>query len=55
MDNLSEQTRYTSIKVPNVLADKIRNVADEEGYRSVSEFIMEATRIRLKDFKAKKQ
>lgn len=50
MDILSSQKEYTSIKVPMVLADKIRNVADDQGYRSVSEFVMEATRMRLKDF-----
>jgi len=49
MDILSSQKEYTSIKMPMVLADKIRDVAEEQGYRSVSEFVMEATRKHLKD------
>jgi len=51
MDIMSFQTGYTSIKMPISLAQKIKSVANEEGYRSVSEFVMEATRMRLKDFK----
>lgn len=50
MDILSTQKEYTSIKVPMVLADKIRSVAEKQGYRSVSEFVMEATRRHLRDF-----
>jgi len=51
MDILALQTGYTSIKMPTALAEKIKSVANDEGYRSVSEFVMEATRMRLKDFK----
>ncbi|MCH7560568.1 MAG: ribbon-helix-helix protein, CopG family [Thaumarchaeota archaeon] len=46
---MSSQKEYTSIKVPVVLADKIKGLAEKQGYRSVSEFIMEATRKHLKD------
>lgn len=40
---------YTSIKVPKTLADRIVNadVYNKLGYRSVSEFILEAARLRL--------
>lgn len=40
---------YTSVKVPKVLTERIRNSQHykEFGYRSVSEFILEATRDRL--------
>ncbi|MCH7560594.1 MAG: ribbon-helix-helix protein, CopG family [Thaumarchaeota archaeon] len=41
---------YTSIKVPKVLAEKIQVVAQEEGYRSVSEFMLDAGRRRLEYF-----
>ncbi len=49
MDILSEQKEYTSIKMPMVLANRIRDVAKDQGYRSVSEFVMEATRRHLKE------
>lgn len=39
---------YTSIKIPKVLSEKILSIADTFGYRSVSEFVMEATREHLK-------
>ena len=38
----------TSIKIPKVLSTKILAIADKEGYRSISEFVMEATRMHLK-------
>ena len=38
---------YTSVKVPKVLAEKIQTVAVQEGYRSVSEFLLDAGRRRL--------
>jgi len=42
--------RYTSVKVPKVLADKIREVAIAEGvYRTVSEFVIDSARRRLDD------
>ncbi|GEM_PF-1879869 len=40
---------YTSVKVPKVLAEKIQVVAVKEGYRSVSEFLLDAGRRRLED------
>lgn len=45
-------TDYTSVKIPKVLANKINLFAEKEGYRSVSEFVMEATREHLKRFTA---
>lgn len=41
--------KYTSIKVPKVLAERIVNskIFNQLGYRSVSEFILDAGRLRL--------
>lgn len=41
----------TSIKIPESLSQKIMAISDEFGYRSVSEFVMEATREHLKRIK----
>ena len=41
----------TSVKVPKVLAEKVRIVSEKEGYRSVTEFILESVRLRLREFK----
>jgi len=43
-------SEYTSIKLPKVLGIKINKIAELEGYRSVSEFVLEATREHLKRF-----
>ena len=50
---MTYESGYTSVKVPKKLSEKIRLVVDEEGYRSVSEFMLEASRRRLDDFKKK--
>ena len=47
---MAYQTEYTSVKVPKILAEKIMNKTKNEGYRSVSEFVLESTRRRLEDF-----
>ena len=44
-------TEYTSVKVPKVLAERINEIANREGYRSVSEFILESARRRLEEYK----
>lgn len=46
---------YTSVKVPKILAEKIQAIATPEGYRSVSEFLLEAGRRRLEEIEAKKK
>ena len=40
---------YSSIKIPKVLAERIQKECYPLGYRSVSEFVMEATRNHLKE------
>lgn len=35
---------YTSVKIPKVLADQIREIMIPLGFRSVSEFVLDATR-----------
>ena len=52
MVTLSSTSGYTSIKIPNALATKIKNVAEKDGYRSISEFVTEATRIRLDKYES---
>jgi len=42
---------YTSVKLPKVLAAKINEVAETNGYRSVSDFVLDATRTRLRECK----
>lgn len=51
LDTMAYQSGYTSVKVPKILAEKIQTVAIEEGYRSVSEFILDASRRRLEALK----
>ena len=40
---------YTSIKLPIALADEIRKIIDKKGFTSVSDFVLFATRIQLKE------
>ena len=47
----SSVSGYTSVKLPARLSEMIResSIFKEYGYRSVSEFVIEATRKRLRD------
>ena len=38
---------YTSVQIPKVLADKIKRKMAAQGYRTVSEFVIDAVRRRL--------
>lgn len=38
---------YTSVKIPKEMQESIIRLAFPLGYRSISEFIIESTRIRL--------
>ena len=49
-DTVSMKCPYTSVKIPKVLAERIKKVCEPLGYRSVSEFILDATRRRLEQF-----
>jgi len=51
---MAYQTEYTSVKVPKILANKISVAAKDEGYRSVSEFLLDAGRRRLEDINRQK-
>lgn len=42
-------TTYTSVKVPQPLADKIREISERKGYTSVSDFITHAARVQLRE------
>ena len=42
-------TTYTSVKLPQPLADKIREISEEKGYTSVSDFVTHAARVQLKE------
>lgn len=42
-------TQYTSIKIPRNLSLMVQAVIEKNGYRSVSEFVLEATRVRLRE------
>ncbi len=42
---------YTSVPLPKVLADQIKAIGAAKGYRSVTEFVVEATRIHLNEIK----
>lgn len=44
---------YTSIPLPKVLAEQIRTIGPKNGYRSVTEFVVEATRVRLMEIEKK--
>ena len=47
-------TEYTSVKVPKVLAERINEIVNREGFRSVSEFVLDSTRRRLEECNNKK-
>lgn len=42
-------TAYTSVKLPKVLAEQINEITDKAGYRSVSDFVLDATRNQLRE------
>lgn len=44
---MTENTEYTSVKIPVVLSKQIRKKLDEYGYRSVGEFSIDAIRRRI--------
>jgi Arc/MetJ-type ribon-helix-helix transcriptional regulator len=43
---------YATVKVPTPLVKQIERVAESNGYRSVSEFVIESIRYRLGSFSA---
>jgi len=44
------QKEYNHIKIPKAITEKIYELAINSGmYRNVSEFVIESTRIRLRD------
>jgi Arc/MetJ-type ribon-helix-helix transcriptional regulator len=43
---------YTTVKVPMPLAKRIETVSEANGYRSVSEFVIESIRYRLDSLNA---
>lgn len=42
-------TMYTSVKLPKTLAKQINEITETGGYRSVSDFVLEATRSHLRE------
>jgi metal-responsive CopG/Arc/MetJ family transcriptional regulator len=38
---------YTSIPLPKILAERVKQAGPKEGYRTVTEFVIDATRRRL--------
>ena len=38
---------YTSVQIPKVLTDKVKQKMAKQGYRTVSEFVIDAVRRRL--------
>ena len=47
-------TEYTSIKIPKTLSVKIKKIIEREGFRSVSEFVLDSTRRRIDEITNKK-
>ena len=39
--------RYATVKIPRALTEKITKVGEQYGYRSISEFVIDAARRRL--------
>lgn len=39
--------KYTSVKVPKRLSERIQSICEEWGYRSITEFVIESARLRL--------
>ena len=44
------QTRYTSIKLPVVLAEQIKHIVPMFGFTSVSDFVLDAVRVHLREY-----
>jgi metal-responsive CopG/Arc/MetJ family transcriptional regulator len=42
-------SEYRSLKIPSVLADRIDEIKKHAGYRTVSEFVIDAARRRLEE------
>jgi len=42
--------KYISIKIPKVLAERIRSNLDKWGYTSVTDFVVHATRVHLQRY-----
>jgi metal-responsive CopG/Arc/MetJ family transcriptional regulator len=41
--------RYATVKIPRAMTDKITKIGEHYGYRSVSEFVIDAARRRLEE------
>lgn len=47
---MTEHVRdYTTVNIPNHLADKVRGVMKRAGYQSLAEFVRDAARRRLEE------
>jgi len=42
---------YTSVKLPKALAEQISDISEKSGYRSVSDFVLDATRTHLREIR----
>ena len=42
--------RYATVKIPYALSVRIEKLLEVEGYRTVSEFVVEATRLKLEHY-----
>ena len=54
MDTSEITTEYTNIKVPKELAKKVKPIAKKLGYRSVTEFSLDAIRRRVEQLEEKR-
>jgi len=44
-------TTYTSVKIPKAISEEIRDISESKGYRSVSDFVLDATRSHLRELR----
>lgn len=44
-------TEYTSVKLPKAIAQRVNKAIEEQGYRSMSDFVIDSTRRRLEELR----
>jgi hypothetical protein len=49
MNEFKKKLRYTSVKIPDTLTARIKDVSEQQGYRTVTEFVIDAARRRLEE------
>jgi hypothetical protein len=47
MSQQEKKLGYTSVKIPDPLTARIKKLSDQNGYRTITEFVIDAARRRI--------